>query len=86
MEHMSNRWKAALAWIASMSVVWAIFVPRGISLVEFVSVSVLGLVVMVLSALLTGDRPPRSIRQILEDTKDEPRAAPVPVRMSKGPR
>lgn len=83
---MSNRWKAALAWIASMSVVWAIFVPRGISLVELVSVSVLGLVVMVLSALLTGHRPPRSIRQILEDTKDEPRAVPVPVRMSKGPR
>ena len=69
-----------------MSVVWAIFVPRGISLVELVSVSVLGLVVMVLSALLTGHRPPRSIRQILEDTKDEPRAVPVPVRMSKGPR
>ena len=69
-----------------MSVVWAIFVPRGISLVELVSVSVLGLVVLLMSALLTGDRPPRSIREILEDIKDEPRAAPAPVRMSKGPR
>lgn len=83
---MSTRWKAALAWIASMSVVWAIFVPRGISLMELVSVSVLGLVALVMSALLAGDRPPRSIRQILDDTKNEPRAVPVPVRMSKGPR
>ena len=86
MEDMSIRWKAGLAWIASMSVVWAIFVPRGISLVEFVSVSVLGLVALLMSALLTGDRPPRSIREILEDIKDEPRAVPAPVRMSKGPR
>ena len=62
---MSTRWKAALAWIASMSLVWAIFVPRGISLAELVSVSVLGLVVLL---------------------KDEPKAVPVPVRMSKGPR
>ena len=83
---MSTRWKAALAWIASMSVVWAIFVPRGISLVELVSVSVLGLVALLMSALLTGDRTPHSMRQIIEDAKDEPRAVPVPVRMSKGPR
>lgn len=42
---MSNRWKAALAWIASMSVVWTLFVPRGVSLVELLAVSIMGVVV-----------------------------------------
>jgi hypothetical protein len=80
---MSNRWKAALAWIASMSVVWALFVPRGVSLVELVSVSVLGLVALVVSALWAGDQPPRSIREILQDIEGAPRAVPVTVRISK---
>jgi hypothetical protein len=79
---MSNRWKAALAWIASMSVVWTLFVPRGASLAGFVSLSVVGLVVLVMSALWAGDEPARSIRQILQE--GEPRAVPVPVPIAKG--
>jgi hypothetical protein len=70
---MSNRWKAALAWIASMSVVWTLFVPRGVSLLELVSVGLLGLVVLVISALWAG-----------KDTAAEPLAVRVPVRISKG--
>jgi hypothetical protein len=81
-EYMSNRWKAALAWIASMSVVWTLFVPRGVSLLEVVSVGVVGLVVLVMSALWAGDQPARSIRQILQD--GELRAVPVTARISKG--
>lgn len=79
---MTNRWKAGVAWIASMAVVWALFVPRGVSLAGFVTVTVVGLVVLVLSARWAGDQPARSIRQILQE--GEPRAVPVPVRISKG--
>jgi hypothetical protein len=70
-KHMSNRWKAALAWIASMSVVWTLFVPRGVSLPELVAVGVAGLVVLVISALWA-------------KTEAEPLAVRVPVRISKG--
>ena len=66
-----------------MSVVWALFVPRGVSLVELVSVGVVGLVALVVSALWAGDQPPL-IRQILQDIEGDPRAVPVPVRISKG--
>jgi len=84
MEHMSNRWKAALAWIASMSVVWTLFVPRGVSLLGLVSVGVVGLVALVISALWAGVQPARSISQLLQATDAEPLAVPVPVRISKG--
>jgi hypothetical protein len=81
---MSNRWKAALAWIASMSVVWTLFVPRAVLLVELLSLSAVGLVVLVVSALWARDQPVRSIRQILQEAEDGPRAAPVAVRLSRG--
>jgi len=81
---MSNRWKAALAWIASMSVVWTLFVPRGVSLMEFLAVGVVGFLVLGVSALWAKDPLPRSIREILQDTEDQPRAVPVTVRLSKG--
>lgn len=54
-----------------MSVVWTLFVPRGVSLLELVAISLVGLVV---------------ISQILHDTdtEAEPLAVRVPVRISKG--
>jgi hypothetical protein len=81
---MSNRWKAALAWIASMSVVWTLFVPRGVSFSELLAVSVAGCLVLGVSALWAKDQPPRSIRELLQDTEDQPRAVPVTARVSKG--
>jgi hypothetical protein len=68
-----------------MSVVWAIFVPRGVSLLGLASVSVVGLVVLVMSALWAGYRPARSISEILQETDAEPLAVPAPARISKDP-
>lgn len=66
-----------------MSVVWTLFVPRGVSLVELLSVSVVGFVVLVVSALWARDQPGRSIGQILQDTEGGLRAVPVTARLSK---
>jgi hypothetical protein len=86
MEHLSNRWKAGLAWIASMSVVWTLFVPHAVSRMELASVSVVGLVVLVISARWAKDESVRSIGQILQDIEGESGDAPAQARMSTGPR
>ena len=80
---MSNRWKAALAWIASMSVVWTLFVPRAVSLTELLALSIVGFVVLGVSTLWAKGQPALSMSQILQDIESEPRALPVAVRLSK---
>ena len=83
---MSKRWTSVFAWVASMAVVWALVVPRGLSLTGLVWVSVLGLVVLVTPALWA-TTPNRSMAQILSEVEAEPSTAgaaiPVRARMSK---
>jgi hypothetical protein len=84
---MSNRWTSVFAWVASMAAVWAIVVPRGLSLTGLVWMSVLGLVVLVTPALLASMASNRSMGQILSEVQAEPitagAAIPVRARISK---
>ena len=84
---MSKRWTSVFAWVASMAVVWAIVVPRGLSLTGLVWVSVLGLVVLATPVLWAATTPNRSMAQILSEAEAEPSTAgaaiPVRARMSK---
>jgi hypothetical protein len=65
MTRFVNRWIALLGWTALMSIVWALFVPRGLSVISFVLLSLTGpLVLIVGSALWRAQRPSPSIRQI----------------------
>jgi hypothetical protein len=49
MTRYANRWTALLAWAALMGIVWAIFVPRGLSVGTFTLLALTGPL-----ALLTG--------------------------------
>jgi len=65
MTKLVNRWIALLGWTALMSIVWALFVPRGLSVISFVLLSLTGpLVLVVGSAFWRAQRPSPSIRQI----------------------
>jgi hypothetical protein len=65
MTRFVNRWIALLGWTALMSIVWALFVPRGLSVISFVLLSLTGPLVLVVGSVLWGaQRPSPSIRQI----------------------
>ncbi len=65
--HM-NRWTAALAWTVSMAIVWALFVPRGISVATFILLGVTSLLALFVGGVLVRDsQPPRSVAQILSE-------------------
>ena len=61
-----NRWTLTSAWIVSMSVVWALFVPTGLSVGAFVLFGIAGLLVLLGGGAVVRDsEPPRSVTQIL---------------------
>jgi hypothetical protein len=64
-EFVSNGWVRVFAWVASVSVVWAVLAPLGLSLSVFVWASALGFLALVTSALGPGIAPPRSIGDII---------------------
>jgi hypothetical protein len=65
-----NRWTMALAWTVSMSIVWTLFVPRGISVATFVLLGCAGLLVSFIGGTLVhNSEPPRSVAQILSDVE-----------------
>ena len=65
MTRFVNRGIALLGWTALMAIVWALFVPRGLSVSSFMFFSVTGLLVLVVgSALWRAQQPSPSIRQI----------------------
>ena len=73
-----NRWTALLGWTALMSIVWTLFVPRGLSATTFTLLSLTGPLVLVAgSALWRAQRPALSIRQIRAtlDSDESTRAA-----------
>ena len=71
-----NRWTLALGWLVAMAVLWALFVPRGLSVTTFTLLTATGLVVSFVGFVLLSDsQPPRSVNQILGDLEAEPKAA-----------
>ena len=74
-----NRWTGALGWAATMTIVWTLFVPRGLSVTTFVLLGATGLLVLVLGAMLwASSRPPRSVGQILLDLESGSATAAAP--------
>jgi phosphoglycerol transferase MdoB-like AlkP superfamily enzyme len=74
------RWTALLGWTALMAIVWALFVPRGLSATTFTLLSLTGPLVLVAgSALWRAQRPALSVRQI-RAALDSEKNAETPVR------
>jgi len=60
-----NRWPALFGWTALMAIVWALFVPRGLSIRTFTLLGLTGPLVLVAAQVLwRAQRPSPSIRQI----------------------
>jgi hypothetical protein len=60
-----NRWTAVLGWTALMSIVWALFVPKGLSAGTFTMLTLTGPLLLVSGrALWSAQRPSPSIRQM----------------------
>jgi peptidoglycan/LPS O-acetylase OafA/YrhL len=59
-----NRWTTLCAWAVLMGIVWALFVPRGVSITSFTLLGLTGAVFMVAaSALWSAHQPTPSLRQ-----------------------
>ena len=54
----ANRWTALLAWAALMGIVWAIFVPRGLSVGTFTLLALTGPLAMLAGSAMWGARRP----------------------------
>jgi len=75
-----NRRTCALGWGVTTCIVWALFVPRGLSVTTFVLLGVTGLLVSLFGPMLwSNSRAQRSVSQILVDLESEsaPPAAPA---------
>lgn len=65
MTRYANRWTALLAWAALMGIVWAIFVPRGLSVGTFTLLTLTGpLALLTGSAVWGAHRPSPWLGQI----------------------
>jgi hypothetical protein len=53
-----NRWTALYAWAALMGIVWAVFVPRGVTVSSFILLSLTGPLVVVAASMLWSAHPP----------------------------
>lgn len=69
------RWTAMTGWATLMAILWALFVPRGLSVVTFTMLALTGpLCLVVWSALWRSQQPSASVGKILADL-EAPRAA-----------
>ena len=60
-----NRWTAVLGWTVLMSIVWTLFVPKGLSAGTFTLLTLTGPLLLVsIWALWKAQRPSPSIRQM----------------------
>lgn len=58
------RWAALCAWVALMGIVWAVFVPKGLSVGTFTLLSLSGPILLIAASMLwTAHRPAPSARQ-----------------------
>jgi hypothetical protein len=62
MTRTANRWAAWLAWVALMSIVWAIFVPRGLSVGTFTLLALTGPLVLLAGLAAWGARRASPLR------------------------
>jgi hypothetical protein len=70
-----SRWPAVLGWTVLMSIVWALFVPKGLSAGTFTLLTLTGPLLLVSSwALWNAQRPSPSIRQIRATLESSGRA------------
>ncbi len=72
-----NKWSAVFAWAVVILIVWALFVPTGLSVSTFTLMTGGGLLVLLAgSALWRAQRPEPSIRQMLaaDDARLEAKA------------
>ncbi len=68
-----NRWIILLGWTALMAIVWALFVPKGLSVATFALLSLSVPVALVAGwVLLRAQRPPTSVGQLLADLEAAP--------------
>jgi hypothetical protein len=64
-----NRWTALYAWAALMGIVWAVFVPRGVSIGSFILLSLTGPLLVVAASMLWGAHlPTPSLGQIRSES------------------
>jgi hypothetical protein len=71
-----NRWTMLGAWAVLMGIVWALFVPRGVSVATFTLLGLTGAVVVVVaSALWSAHQPTPSLRQARVTLEAEEAAA-----------
>jgi hypothetical protein len=74
-----NRRTCALGWGVTMCIVWALFVPRGLSVTTFSLLGVTGLLVSLFGSMLwASSRPPHSVGQILSDLQSDGATAATP--------
>lgn len=74
-----NRWSAVFVWAVSMLIVWALFVPKGLSVGTFTLLTGGGVLTLLAgSALWRAQRPAPSIRQMraMTDAADAPGTKP----------
>lgn len=74
-DYVSTRWIRVAGLVASMSIVWTVFIPYGFPWMVFLWVSLAGL-----GALWLVKRSPRSIAQLIDDVEGEPVPAAARVR------
>jgi hypothetical protein len=70
-DFVSNRWLCVVAWVPSMSVVWAMLLSYGLSTI-FAWVSVLGSLALVAVALRAGSTSLHSTSDVIDDIEVEP--------------
>jgi len=74
-----NRWLILLGWTALMAIVWALFVPKGLSVGTFLWLSLTGPLTLVCGSMLwRAQRPSPSVGKILADLEAAPTAPRVP--------
>jgi hypothetical protein len=78
MTRYANRWTALLAWATLMSIVWAIFVPRGLSVGTFTLLALTGPVALFTGSAVWGaHRPSPSLGDTGAPTAVAQAASPV---------
>ena len=75
MSRQMTRWAMLCGWAVTMSVVWNLFVPRGLSIGSFVLLCLAGpALVVAATVFLIAQAPSQSVRQIRARLDSEERA------------